>query len=89
MGKPNAEPAGLLGVASELLKEVWIDPVMGLQGQQVTRRILDRLGNRTDGRELVRTLARNADDLFGMNVLAAVRLKRIAMDWLKSKGNDQ
>lgn len=77
----NTQLEGLILIAAQLLRTVWLDPVLGWQAQQVTFRILDRLKLRPDGTDAVRTLYQAADQLMGLHVVSASLLKDIIRTW--------
>lgn len=75
-------PDGLVRIALRLLVEVWTQPLLGLQAQNLTFRLLSEIVKRDDGRQLIHAVNVRIDRVFGLNVVAAGHAKASIRDWL-------
>jgi hypothetical protein len=83
LARPNIRVEGIAAVTGAIIMELWFSPVLSLQAQDVTQRILDRLGQREDGLKIIRDLHAAVDRMFGLHVVGAANVKRIIENWLR------
>lgn len=74
-------PEWTLRVMGISIRNSWSDPVLGLQAQKLTQRVLDRVGKRPDGTLLIHALERSLPELFGLHVVAAENVKQMVRNW--------
>jgi hypothetical protein len=55
---------------------------------RIILRMLDRVGQRADGKAIVQPVARNIDNLFGVDVFGASRVRRAMETWLERSGRE-
>jgi hypothetical protein len=80
--KQSLDAPPLFNLVCVLIKNAWSEPIAVLQAPIVTQRILDRLGKREDGPQLIRDLRRNLDALFGLHVTATANAGQMTENWL-------
>jgi hypothetical protein len=85
--RPTIATEPLLGLAGVLLKAVWSNPLYGFQATVFTQWLLDCLGHRESGYQLVLTVNSGIDGLFGLHVTAAANVRRIIENWIAVNGS--
>jgi hypothetical protein len=75
-------PEELIAIALRLVVEAWTQPVLGLQAQAITFRLLTEIAKREDGRRLVNFINVSVNAMFGLNVIAGGHAKASIHEWL-------
>ena len=83
----KAKKEGQYQFAALTIKSVWQSDCLEMRAQQVTIRILERISCRPGGVDMIQGLYANVDGLFGLDVLNAIKVRKIIESWLIGGGS--
>jgi hypothetical protein len=82
-GTPEVIIAGLLEITAATLPRVWREAPFVHQAETVTRAVAHAILKRDDGRAIASRLAKDIDQIFGLDAVNAARCRRCIMEALK------
>ncbi|MFW6039214.1 MAG: PIN domain-containing protein, partial [bacterium] len=80
--KEHTELETMARIAAETLQLLWQKGAVDQASERVTLALLNEIARRSGGRRLVRSLAANADSIFGIDVMTGARVTQLLRAWL-------
>lgn len=71
-------------IAASSIPTIWREKPLVDYATRVTIRMLDKMSHNSGGIDNIRTLSRNIDRIFGLNVVDAQRAKMVIEAWLRT-----
>lgn len=75
---------GIFRLACGVIKHVWQVGAVGILPEAITIRILEKLSKRAQGYDAINALLRVTDNIFGVDVVNASKVKNVIRGWLAS-----
>jgi len=81
-GDPNVKIEGIHYIGAMFIKGLWQSGHIENISQTVTIRILERIAERTKGMSVVKSWLENINNIFGVDVVNAAKVKDVIKGWL-------
>jgi len=81
-GDPNVKIEGIHYIGAMFIKGLWQSDHIDNIRQTVTIRVLERLAGRTKGMSVVKSWLEQINNIFGVDVVNAAKVKDVFKDWL-------
>lgn len=82
----NSDRTRVYSLAAAVLKQLWQSKVLDIHAEALTKSILDRIGSRESGVQLVSRILRDIDRLFPFDSANARSVERTVRLWLAAHG---
>jgi hypothetical protein len=81
-GDSNAKIEGIHYIGAMFIKSLWQSRYLESINQAITIRILDLLAKIPKGQNVIKSWLNNINNIFGIDVINAVKVKRVIESWL-------